>query len=73
MLMSTITPNGPSIMSQCADYDKLKSYAADYRRRHPEKVKQWNLNKAVNLLKKNGFTVIPPADAAAVEGGAVDG
>lgn len=71
--MPITTPSAPSIMGQCADYDKLKTYAADYRRRHPEKVKQWNINKAVNLLKKNGFTVIPPADAAAVEGGAVNG
>lgn len=70
--MST-TQNGPSVMKNCDDYDQIKKYAADYRRRHPEKVKQWNINKAVNLLKKNGFTIIPPSEAsAAVEGGAVN-
>lgn len=65
-----------SIMKRCDDYERIKKYAADYRRRHPERVKQWNINKSINLLRKNGYTIIPPStdkSPAAMEGGAVNG
>ncbi len=47
------------------DYEK---YVREYRRRNPEKVLRWRLNQAVNLLRRNGYTVLPP-DTAQGEGG----
>lgn len=56
--MSTANPSGASSRG----YD-WQQYAKEYRKKHPEKVKQWNINKAVNMLRREGFTVIPPNGA----------
>lgn len=40
-----------------------QSYTARYRKEHPEKRKQWELNSARRKLEKAGFTVIPPDEA----------
>ena len=44
------------------------AYVREYRARNPEKVLRWRLNQAVNLLRRNGYTVLPP-DTAQGEGG----
>lgn len=42
-----------------AEYTRL------YRQRHPEKRLQWRVTAAVNLLKRQGYIVIPPQETAA--------
>ena len=39
-------------------------YLKEYRKRHPEVVKKTRINYARKLLTDNGYTVIPPQDAA---------
>ena len=31
-----------------------------YRRKHPEKVKQWRTNEKINGLRREGYTIISP-------------
>lgn len=66
--MSTSNPSGASSYG----YD-WNQYAREYRKKHPEKVKQWNINKAVNMLKREGFAVLPPTNnSSTTEEGAVN-
>lgn len=34
-----------------------------YRAEHPEKERQYQINKSVNLLRREGWTVIPPTSS----------
>lgn len=37
-----------------------QAYQREYRRKNPEKVQQWKINQAVNMLRRFGYTVIAP-------------
>lgn len=41
------------------DYDPNAAITR-YRRRHPEKVRQWRIAENINFLRKHGYTVIAP-------------
>lgn len=49
--------------------DEWNRYQSDYRRRNPEKVRQFRINAAKNLLEKNGYRVIAPEKQKSSEGG----
>lgn len=49
--------------------DEWNRYQNDYRRRNPEKVLQFRINAAKNLLKRNGYIVIVPEEKSAGEVG----
>ena len=52
------------------DYDL---YQREYRRNNPDKVKQWRVTQAANMLRKLGWTVLPPKDnTTESEGGAAE-
>ena len=36
------------------------AYQREYRRKNPEKVQQWKINQAINMLRRFGYTVIAP-------------
>lgn len=42
------------------DWSETARYQRQYRERHPEKVLQWNINKAIRTLQRNGYTIIAP-------------
>ena len=41
-----------------------REYQRNYAAEHPEKRKQWRISAAINLLKREGWQLIPPAAAA---------
>ena len=38
--------------------DPWYEYTSEYRKKNPEKVRQWRINSYINYLVKNGYTVI---------------
>lgn len=51
----------------CAEYrrvnaDKLRTYNRLLTQKHPERVLKYREASAVNLLRKLGYTVVPPED-----------
>lgn len=43
-------------------YPDYAQYQKDYRTAHPEKVLAMRTRYYINFLRKNGYTVTPPAD-----------
>lgn len=41
------------------DFDQNK-YTRTYREKHPEKVRQWQLNSYANALRRAGWICTPP-------------
>lgn len=39
-------------------------YQKQYRETNPDRARIWRINWCVNHLRRNGYTVIPPADRA---------
>ena len=70
--MSSAFFNSTKHDTNAAGFD-FDAYQRLYRKRNPERVKQWRTNQAANLLRKQGWTVTPPkADTTETEGGAAE-
>lgn len=45
-------------------YPEWAKYQQEYKKKHPEKARQWKLNSAKKQLESAGYKVIPPDDQA---------
>lgn len=46
----------------------LRNYRRQYLHDHPDKRKQWDINRAIALLTRNGYTITAPDPARREEG-----
>ena len=52
----------PKMPQEYLDYHR--QYQRDYNAAHPERRLQWRISAAINLLKREGWQLVPPAAAA---------
>jgi hypothetical protein len=50
------------IDSYDTDKKPWNEYTKAYRKRHPEKAKQWRINAAITLLQKEGYNIVKPKE-----------